>query len=73
LQHGSGADRSLHQIAAAVGTNLEQDLFGAGATECALKGADVGHVLVWWQIAVAVFAIWAQCQHVDVTPQPGSR
>jgi protocatechuate 3,4-dioxygenase beta subunit len=58
-------DRSRHEPAAAVRTDVTKDLVDARRTKRALVGTDPRVERVWWQRLVAVFAGWSELEHGD--------
>src|SRR5580704_3471707 len=60
---GEGSDRPRRKPAAAIGTDVEQDLVDAIGAEGALIGTDPRIARLWRQILVAPFAIRPELQH----------
>jgi hypothetical protein len=58
--------RTRRKIAAAIGADALETVFGAIAAEGALEGADHRVGGRWRQVCVAAFAAWTKFEHSDI-------
>src|SRR5690554_6257147 len=71
-QHARRPDRSLAEVAPAVGAYIHQDPMGALRTERTFKGADES-ICIRRQVPVAAFAVRANFEHAHPPVTPDRR